>query len=141
ITEDEVDLAMREGCIDRLTIIRRMDITLRGVHDVQSMIKRDCEARGIGYSRPNWKKFWKYFKKTWINKFKPEWWNINSVSEDIVNRTNNPLERYNRTLISVFNGGHPDITRFISVIEEQSRENVRLLDDISNRRARAPNHA
>ncbi|OWZ16290.1 hypothetical protein PHMEG_0009931 [Phytophthora megakarya] len=122
ITDLEVELAMREGCIDRLTIVRRMDVPLQGVHDVRFLIKRDCRARCIGYSRDNWKKFWKYFKNIWIHKFKPEWWNINGIHEDIVNRTNNPLERYNRILNSAFSGAHPDITRFISVIEEQSRE-------------------
>ncbi|GMF51050.1 unnamed protein product [Phytophthora fragariaefolia] len=58
-----------------------------------------------------------------------------------VNRTNNPLERYNRSLNEAFSVAHPDITQFIGVIDEQSRENVRLLADILNRRARAPNHA
>ncbi|OWZ05684.1 hypothetical protein PHMEG_00022178 [Phytophthora megakarya] len=112
ITDLEVELAMREGCIDRLTIVRRMDVPLQGVHDVRFLIK------------DNWKKFWKYFKKIWIHKFKPEWWNINGIREDIVNRTNKPLERYNRTLNSAFSGAHPDIIRFISVIEEQSPKNV-----------------
>ncbi|EGZ14973.1 hypothetical protein PHYSODRAFT_333256 [Phytophthora sojae] len=55
ITEDEVDLTMREGCNGYPTY----GYTLRGAHE-------------------------KYFKKIWIYKFKPEWWNINSVSEDIV---------------------------------------------------------
>jgi hypothetical protein len=141
ISEPEVNLAMREGCIDRLTTMRRLDINLRGIHEVRSTIKRDCSSRGISYARENWKKFWKYFKKTWLHKFEPAWWNINGVREDIVNRTNNPLERYNRTLNTHFNGGHPDVTRFISVIEQESRENLRLLTDISNRRASAPNHA
>jgi hypothetical protein len=141
ISEPEVDLAMREGCIDRLTTMRRLDINLRGIHEVRSTIKRNCSSRGISYSRENWKKFWKYFKKTWLHKFEPARWNINGVREDIVNRTSNPLERYNRTLNTHFNGGHPDVTRFISVIEQKSRENLRLLTDISNRRASAPNHA
>ncbi|KAE8986395.1 hypothetical protein PR003_g24121 [Phytophthora rubi] len=133
ITDLEVDLAMREGCIDRLTIIRRMDITLRGIHDVRTMIKRDCRTRGVHFSKANWKKFWKYFKKIWIRQFKPEWWNINGVRVDIVNRTNNPLERYNRTLNSAFSGAHSDITQFICVIEKQSLENVRYIEPQSPR--------
>ncbi|KAG3009003.1 hypothetical protein PC128_g17476 [Phytophthora cactorum] len=94
ITEVQVDLAMREGCIDKLTVIRRMSITLRGAHDIRSI---DCRERGITYSSANWKQFWKYFKKIWIHKFKPECWNVNNVREDIVNRAKTPLERYNRT--------------------------------------------
>ncbi|POM69327.1 Hypothetical protein PHPALM_14396 [Phytophthora palmivora] len=108
---------------------------------VRQIIKRDCRDQGILYSRESWKKFWKYFTNTWIKKFIPEWWTVNGLNEDIVNRTNNPLERYNRTLNDDFSVPHPDVVRFISVIEKQSRDNVRLINDISNRRARAPSHA
>lgn len=34
ISESEVDLAMREECIDRLTVIRRCDIVFRGIPNV-----------------------------------------------------------------------------------------------------------
>ncbi|KAK1940193.1 hypothetical protein P3T76_008516 [Phytophthora citrophthora] len=141
VSEAEVSLAMREGCIDRLTVIRRCDTVFRGIQDVRHMIKRDCGDQGISHSKDNWKKFWKYFKRTWIKKFVPEWWNIYGLIEDIVNRTNNPLERYNRTLNEAFLVPHPDVIQFISVIERQSRKNVRFIEDISNRRARAPEHA
>ncbi|ETP26039.1 hypothetical protein F441_01155 [Phytophthora nicotianae CJ01A1] len=46
-----------------------------------------------------------------------------------------------RTLNDAFSVAHPDVTQFISVIEAQSRECVRLINDISNRRATAPAHA
>jgi hypothetical protein len=105
------------------------------------MIKRDCGDLGIQYSSDKWKAFWKYFKKTWIKKSKAALRNVNGLDEDIVNRTNNPLERYNWALNEAFGNAHPDVIHFISVIEEQSRENVRLIADISNRRASAPAHA
>ncbi|KAG3107568.1 hypothetical protein PI125_g12614 [Phytophthora idaei] len=141
VAEAEADLAMREGCIDRLTVIRRCDISFRGIRDVRRMIKRDCGDQATSYSKENWKKFWKYFKKTWVKKGLPEWWNVNGLHDDIVNRTNNPLERYNRTLNDAFSVRHPDVIQFINVIEEQSRENARLVNDISIRRATAPAHA
>ncbi|POM64766.1 Hypothetical protein PHPALM_19680 [Phytophthora palmivora] len=106
IPTDEVDLAMRPGCINKLTVIRRCEISNRGIRDVRAIIKRDCENENI-------------------------WWNIYGLREDIVNRTNNTLERYNRTLNDAFSVPHPDV----------SRDNVRLINDISNRRARAPSHA
>ncbi|POM57918.1 Hypothetical protein PHPALM_37509 [Phytophthora palmivora] len=81
ITEEEVALAMREGCIDGLTLIRRRDIVLRGIPD----------------------------------KFVPDGWNVNDLNEDFVNRTNNPLERYNRTLNYAFSVPHLDVVQFISV--------------------------
>ncbi|KUF90247.1 hypothetical protein AM588_10002807 [Phytophthora nicotianae] len=124
ITEAEVNLAMIDGCIDRLTVIRRLDIVFRGIPDVRRMIKRSCGYQGIQYSKDKWTKFWKYFKTTWIKKIVPAWWNTNGLGKDIVNRTNNPLERYNRTLNDAFSVAHPDVTLFISVIEAQSREYV-----------------
>ncbi|KAG2775366.1 hypothetical protein PC116_g24214 [Phytophthora cactorum] len=141
ISEVEVSLVMREGCFDRLTVIPRSDITGQGKRGVRARIKRDCLAAGISYSKENWMRFWKYFEKTWIKKFKPERWNVSGLRQDLVNRTNNLLERYNRSLNEAFSVAHPNVTQFIGVIEEQSRENVRLLADISNRRARAPNHS
>ncbi|POM81490.1 Hypothetical protein PHPALM_524 [Phytophthora palmivora] len=105
ITEEEVALAMREGCIDGLTLIRRCDIVFKGIPNVRRMIKRDCRDQRHRQS------------------------------------DHNPLERYNRTLNDAFSVPHPDVVQFISVVEKQSRDNVRLINDISNRRARAPSHA
>ncbi|POM66182.1 Hypothetical protein PHPALM_17999 [Phytophthora palmivora] len=34
--------------------------------------------------------------------FVPEWWNVHGLNEDIVNQTNNPLEKYNRMLNNAF---------------------------------------
>jgi len=45
--------------------------------------------------------YWKYFMKTWVKTkgIGPETWNISNVNEeDLINRTNNPAERSNRTL-------------------------------------------
>ncbi|POM57931.1 Pol protein [Phytophthora palmivora] len=131
ITEEEVALAMCERCIDGLTLIRRCDIVFRGIPDVRRMIKRDCRDQGILYSRESWKTFWKYFMNTWITQFVPEWWNVNGLNEAIVNRTNSPFAKYNRTLNDAFSVPHRDV----------SRDNVRLINDISNRRARAPSRA
>ncbi|KAF4039835.1 hypothetical protein GN244_ATG04699 [Phytophthora infestans] len=55
--------------------------------------------------------------------------------------TNNPLERYNRTLNDDFSVRYPDIIQLISVIKKQSHENVLMINDISNRSATATAHA
>ncbi|KAG2938657.1 hypothetical protein PC116_g4672 [Phytophthora cactorum] len=95
----------------------------------------------MSYSKENWMGMWRYVERTWIKKFKPEWSNVSCLRQDWVNRTNNPLELYNRSLNEAFSVAHPNVTQLIGVIEEQSRENMRVLADISNRRARAPNHS
>jgi hypothetical protein len=128
ITEAVVNLAMQDGC-------RRCNIVFETIPRVRRMIKRDCGDLGIHYSSDKLKAFWEYFKKTWIKKFKAAWWKVNGLDEDITNRTNNPLEGYNCTLNEILKkswNAHPDIIHFISVIEEQSRENVRLISGILN---------
>ena len=45
--------------------------------------------------------FWEYFVKTWLETYDPELWNIERFKdnwEDIQNRTNNALERFNREM-------------------------------------------
>jgi len=57
--------------------------------------------------------FWKYFSKTWFNTYDPRTWNIDNIlcrespEENMVNRTNNAIERQNRNFQSEFkNDGH-----------------------------------
>ena len=43
--------------------------------------------------------FWNNFMKTWIMDYDPKFWNVNACTNDterLINRTNNPVERYNR---------------------------------------------
>jgi hypothetical protein len=48
-------------------------------------------------------KFWRYFFKTWLRDYDPTLWNISAMTAsgkvvpfELINRTNNALERYNR---------------------------------------------
>jgi len=49
-----------------------------------------------------WINFFLYFKSTWCKRFGPELWNVEHIkkclNENLVCRTNNALERYNRKL-------------------------------------------
>ena len=69
--------------------------------------------------------FWKYFIKTWMGLYDPAYWNVNAVvhadaAESLLqNRTNNPLERFNRK----FNDAFPQRTHM-------SHNLLRLLSDL-----------
>ena len=83
----------------------------------------EIENRGIPFIRATYNvkedslerfdKFWTYFRNNWLVRYPPEDWNINGkYSKDLlVNRTNNPLERYNRTLQERYNKSHPNVDR------------------------------
>ena len=68
-------------------------------------------------------------------------WNIYSEDDshlDLQNRTNNALERYNRTLNDKFSSPHPSLLQFVTTMEEESRFQVRRLDDIRNGKVEPP---
>ena len=56
-----------------------------------------------------------------MKRFKPAQWNINSHTndnDDVINRTNNPLERFNRKLKNEFPVSHPSMAVFVNTIKE-----------------------
>ena len=60
-------------------------------------------------------------------------WNvIGNVSNnyELRNRTNNALENYNRCVNSLFPTAHPSLGHFVHKIEEESRYQLKRLDDI-----------
>jgi hypothetical protein len=63
-----------------------------------------------------WNYFWRYFNRTWLTQYKISDWNINGVMS-LNNRTNNALERYNRTLNNEFPNAHPSLVTFIQSIK------------------------
>jgi hypothetical protein len=85
--------------------------------------------------------FWTYFKKVWLKKYDSNLWNISGLLEDdpndLINRTNNPLERYNRTLNKAFPEAHPSVIDFVRVIRSEGQRYVRKYEEIKRgRRAR-----
>ncbi|KAE8993213.1 hypothetical protein PR003_g19743 [Phytophthora rubi] len=130
-------IAMQDGAIDELTTVRPSEIIRSGIRNVKTTIMEECQDQNIPYSTEKWSKFWKYFVRTWIKKYKPEDWNVYGV-QDIANRTNNPLEQYNRTLNRPMGEPHPGIGKFVVVLEAEAQRYVDSLADVANRRFRTP---
>ncbi|POM66445.1 Hypothetical protein PHPALM_17694 [Phytophthora palmivora] len=80
ILDTECSIAMTKGVIGMLIVVNP---------------DHRCEKQGIAYSNPKWEVFWLYFEHTWIVGNSVELWNL-------IARTNNPLERFNRVLNSRF---------------------------------------
>ncbi|POM80397.1 Hypothetical protein PHPALM_1772 [Phytophthora palmivora] len=123
LSEAEASVAMEFGVLDMLTVIAPEKIAIEGVAWVKSKIKAQCETKGLCYSQGKWKKFWQYFARTWLEMYPPELWNICGVQRKIVNRTNNPLERFHREL-NARSKPHPSLKRFVRVIERIAFEYV-----------------
>jgi len=122
-----------DGPINVLTVIPINEIVTKGVPYVRSKTKE------VEYEE-NFNEFWKYFISTWIKKYDPNTWNIYGVIADdnhdeiIVNRTNNPIERYNRTLNALFPNAHPTVQKFVQAINEESLSFVEKLELIKKKK-------
>ncbi|KAK1933972.1 hypothetical protein P3T76_011732 [Phytophthora citrophthora] len=125
IPTEEISVVMRRHMLDILTVLPHDQIDPQGIEHVVALIKEALAEKESTYSEAKWTQFWDYFRRTWIL---------------IVNRTNNPLERYNRELNGSFSTPRPNLANFVGVIEKHSHYYVTLLEDIARGRARAPVH-
>jgi len=112
-----------DGPINVLTVIPINKIVTKGVPYVRS------KTNEVGYEE-NFNEFWKYFISAWIKKYNPNTWNCIDDKHDeiIVNRTNNPIERYNRTLNALFPNAHPTVQKFVQAIDLESLSFVKNLE-------------
>ncbi|OQR83926.1 hypothetical protein ACHHYP_14118 [Achlya hypogyna] len=137
IPEDQVQRAMEPNVLDVLTVIPRLQIIKRGIPYVKSLLSTDGHVA-------KWASFWKYFYKTWLKTYDISTWNVYDAVErdiDLVNRTNNPLEKYNRDFGAKFNAAHPNLLTFIQVIKSEAVSYITMLDDINHGRRRPTRHA
>ena len=115
----------------------------------------DIEPKGIPYVRQHFDEgvhrakfdiFWKYFVKTWMLSYDPNDWNVHGIVTDesstsrLINRTNNPLERFNRKLNEAFPTAHPSVVLYVSTMWKLSQEYVELRNKILRGHASRPKH-
>ncbi|EGZ16351.1 hypothetical protein PHYSODRAFT_334540 [Phytophthora sojae] len=98
IRPQEISIAMEVGVLDMLTVIVPAHVDPHGINYVSELIMSRCRTEEIEYSAVEWDRFWKYFRRTWINIFPVDVWNVYGMDLGVVSRTNNPLERFNREL-------------------------------------------
>lgn len=136
LSEQEIKIAMTSGYIDRLTVIDTTKVESHGIPWCRREIRRKCQELGITYARAKWKAFWSYFVRTWIKRYPPKIWNVHGISNGIIARTNNPLERFNRELHKSVPGDHPALPAFIHAINKVSVEYASRLAAITSRRSK-----
>lgn len=116
----------------------------------------DIESKGIPYIRQNFNEgqhkpkfdaFWKYFTETWMIQYNPEDWNVNRgrnnndlMAEAVLNRTNNPLESFNRKLNGYFPARHPTMVQYVTGIRKLSIDYTNTLYSIRRGHSRPPLH-
>jgi hypothetical protein len=134
ISEPATRVATERGMLGTLTVIPPDEVATTGIARVKTQTTARCRTLRVPYVRSNWRSFWTYVRHTWIDSFPPDVWNEHGMSNRIVARTNNTLERFNRELNVAFATAHPNMATFVSTIEELSRRYVTALeaDDASD---------
>ena len=128
-----IDRFMYQDSIETLTLIPPNEIENKGIPFVRSVIETD-DLSSEEMSKMEF--FWTYFQRYWLSK--PTFinsWNIHHHDEEKsqdMKRTNNGLERYNKTLKALFSDETPSLLTFINTIEKESRDQVVTLDCIRN---------
>jgi hypothetical protein len=133
------DLMDANGLINLLTTIPIEEIESKGIPYIRARFNE-------GQHKSKFDTFWKYFVATWMTQYNPEDWNINRgrnndlSEEDILNRTNNPLERFNRKMNGYFPCRHPAMVQYVTGIRQLSMDYSNELDSIRRGRTRPPLH-
>ncbi|GMF54290.1 unnamed protein product [Phytophthora fragariaefolia] len=66
---------------------------------------------------------------------------MTTAGVDLQNRTNNPLESYNRAFGDRFSVKHPSLLSFVETAKEEATRFVQLIDDVKQNRRDPPRHA
>ncbi|KAE8964032.1 hypothetical protein PR001_g29186 [Phytophthora rubi] len=141
IPDAEIRIAMAKGVLDVLTVIDPKFVPLQGIRWVKKTIRTQCVAAGIAYSRTKWKQFWGYFRATWLERYNIEDWNVHGLGNDLIARTNNPLERFHRELNRAFPTPHPNIVTFVKIIRTISQNFVAKLANVAQGRRKRGNRS
>lgn len=121
------------GLVNLLTVIDPTEIESFGIPYIRKEMEQFEEK-----FKDLLDEFWKYFKKTWMTLYKVEDWNVARLKkriEDgetnvIINRTNNPLERYNRRLNGLFPNPHPSVPELVNALRKEAQHQQDKLNRI-----------
>ncbi len=125
--------AMALGGLDILCILPRNEVEKFGIpylHYILELGLQPWEIEKLDII------FWPYFKRHWIPIMQS--WNLigkDGAPLQIVNRTNNALESYNRRFNEIFSK-QPTLIEFAMLIEEESRHQAQFRQDIITGRKR-----
>jgi hypothetical protein len=80
----------------------------------------------------------------WTSKYPFDTWNILEMADErvkLLNRTNNPLESYNRCFGEQFPAQHPDFFHFVEIAKEESVKMLRRYNDVRSGVEEGPDRA
>jgi hypothetical protein len=130
IPERLVSIYMEPGKLDLLCYIPPLEIISKGIPYLRATLEFNDQYTLL------FDRFYAYMIKICTHRYNPELWNVYQFRnqwENIQNRTNNALERFNRIMNERL-PKHPNISKLVETIKKISAETVIKLDDIANKR-------
>lgn len=133
------ELIKEDGLIGLLTVIPICEIKSKGIPYIRSKFPEGSYSKQFD-------SFWKYFSKTWLSIYNPEIWNVNGILSDpskallFLQRTNNPVERFNRTMCDAFPTAHPKMPAFVETLAGIANNYVDSLENIHEQALERPSH-
>ncbi len=124
---------MAVGGLDLLCILPHHEIDIYGIPYLHLML----EVHATTLEKLSMDKFWTYFWKQWLQITNN--WNIREDDGhflQMVNRTNNALESYNRRFNSIFLKTPASLIEFNELIKKESLHQEDILNDIHSGRRR-----
>ena len=140
--EDDIiaEFLKKDGFADLLTVLPGKELEEKGIPYIRSKINE-------GGNKEIWDSFWRYIVKNYVKdgcKYPIEYWNVSHLSEkersDIINKTNNPLERFNREYNEAMNTNRPSISHFVQTINALSNKKVTQMKAIAQKKESKPQH-
>lgn len=135
------ELCNSTGHINLLTVIKSEEIVPYGI----PFIQMKCAIYGTEY-KAAFDEFWQYFMNTWVRNYGLHMFNVyhiqgTDLQELVINRTNNPLERFNRALHEEFPKKHPSMATYVETIKYVSAKYAIDIKQVSqNPNTMVPNH-
>jgi hypothetical protein len=131
-SEDRIHLKdeyYERGLIELLTVIPFEEVKTFGIPFIRKLM--DIEE---GKNKKDYESFWAYFAKQWLTKEHNKDWNLADLRNEIhiANRTNNPLERYNRTLNELIK--HATKIQMPHLIELLLQDSARVVREIEEKK-------
>lgn len=129
---------MRNGYLDVLTLIPHQEICTVGFDYLKAELNL-TSAEDMAKLNT----FFAYFRRTWTGLFNPDHWNISTYIDNqvtIANRTNNPLESYNKHCNSLFTNAHPNIRAFVAIMRTEAEDCFQNYQNVQAGFSEPPNH-
>jgi len=129
---------MRPDMLEVLTLIPHDEVISSGFQYIYHRLQPDHVGR------TQLDEFFQYFRNTWIKKFSVKDWNISrflDTGNELANRTNNPLEKYNRVLNELFPHPHPSLKDFVVKLRCEAERVFQEYQNVQSGLARPPVHS